>query len=400
MTIALFSDSYLPTKSGIVTVVMQLREQLLQNGIRVVLVVPYTTDEYKTNDKDIYQIKSRPLGMGTDQFFTYPNMKDIIQFLKDRNVDLVHCHTEFNVSQAGIKAAKALGVPVIATLHTMWEDFYKYYLPMANLIPVGLIRFGVKMLYRKFFAFIAVSTKAKNYFDKKFMLPKIPSVIIPNSIDEEKFNTKTLTKKEKESLREKYNISKDDKVILFLGRIAEEKRVLELINVGDKIFSQYKNAKLIFVGSGPALEQVKEKASKSKYAKNFVFTGFIDWVRVSEFYSIADVFVSISLSEMHSMTVLEAIISDVPIVVRHEESYLDTVENGVDGYLENTDEEVANRIVKLLKDEKELKALSKNCKKVASKFSISNYTKNTIKVYEKILKTYPNKISEEELNRL
>ena len=55
MTIALFSDSYLPTKSGIVTVVVQLQEQLKKMGHKVILVTVETTDEYETYDPDIYR---------------------------------------------------------------------------------------------------------------------------------------------------------------------------------------------------------------------------------------------------------------------------------------------------------------------------------------------------------
>ena len=68
MTIALFSDSYLPTKSGIVTVVVQLQEQLKKMGHRVILVTVETTAEDETYDQDIYRTRSVALGLGTDQF--------------------------------------------------------------------------------------------------------------------------------------------------------------------------------------------------------------------------------------------------------------------------------------------------------------------------------------------
>ena len=63
MTIALFSDSYLPTKSGVVTVVLQLRNQLIKQGHRVLLITVETTQEYSTDDPDIYRVRSMPLGL-------------------------------------------------------------------------------------------------------------------------------------------------------------------------------------------------------------------------------------------------------------------------------------------------------------------------------------------------
>ena len=97
MTIALFSDSYLPTKSGIVTVVVQLQEQLKKLGHRVILVTVETTDEYETYDQDIYRVHSVALGLGTDQFVGIPAMHPLINYLRDAKVDIIHCHTEFGI---------------------------------------------------------------------------------------------------------------------------------------------------------------------------------------------------------------------------------------------------------------------------------------------------------------
>ena len=72
MTIALFSDSYLPTKSGVVTVVLQLREQLIKLGHKVLLITVETTEDFHSDDPLVYQVHSKPLGMGTDQSSIYP----------------------------------------------------------------------------------------------------------------------------------------------------------------------------------------------------------------------------------------------------------------------------------------------------------------------------------------
>ena len=134
MTIALFSDSYLPTKSGIVTVVVQLREQLIKMGHRVILVTVNTTEEYATQDPDIYRVHSVPLGLGTDQFLALPAMHPLVHYLRDQHVEIIHCHTEFGVGKAGLRAARILKIPAICTTHTMWVDFYKYYLPHVQKI--------------------------------------------------------------------------------------------------------------------------------------------------------------------------------------------------------------------------------------------------------------------------
>ena len=102
MTIALFSDSYLPTKSGIVTVVIQLREQLIKLGHKVLLVTVETTDEYKTDDPLIYRVHSKPLGLGTDQFISLPFLPPILKFIKENDT----VYDPRKIIQSGEKAIK------------------------------------------------------------------------------------------------------------------------------------------------------------------------------------------------------------------------------------------------------------------------------------------------------
>ena len=149
MTIALFTDSYLPTKSGVVTVVVQLREQLMKLGHKVVLVT-VEGSEPAEKDPTIYRARSRALGRGTDQFVAVPNYHPITKFIRANNVDLIHCHTEFGIGKAGVHCAKKLNIPCICTTHTMWTDFYKFYLPLGEHISPRIIQKLLNNFYGKF----------------------------------------------------------------------------------------------------------------------------------------------------------------------------------------------------------------------------------------------------------
>ena len=394
MTIALFSDSYLPTKSGIVTVVVQLQEQLKKLGHKVILVTVETTDEYETYDPDIYRTRSVALGLGTDQFLSIPAMHPLIKYLKENKVDIIHCHTEFGLGKAGLRAAKILKIPAICTTHTMWTDFYKYYLAFGKLISPKIINAIMKKYYGKFNSLIGVSTKARNYFKQPGMLPDMPSVIIPNAIDKEKFQKTHISEKQKAELRASYGIKADETMLLFVGRIGEEKRVLELLKVCKNVTRKNRKIKMVFVGNGPAYEDmIKEAASEIK-EKSIIFTGFIEWTKVSEYYESADLFVTTSLSEMHSMTILEALLSGLPVIVRRDESYLDSVFDGINGYLTDSEEEMEARILELADDKEKIKAFGQKSLEITKNFSIETNVKKTIKVYEEVIKAYPGRIDD------
>ena len=397
MTIALFSDSYLPTKSGIVTVVVQLQEQLKKLGHRVILVTVETTDEYETYDPDIYRVHSVALGLGTDQFVGIPAMHPLIHFLKDAGVELIHCHTEFGIGKAGLRAAHVLKIPAICTTHTMWTDFYKYYLSFGKIISPKIINGIMKKYYGKFDSLIGVSTKARNYFKQEGMLPNMPSVIIPNAIDKEKFQKAHISQEQKLALRKSYNINPDDIMLLFVGRIGEEKRVFELLKVCQNLSKKNKKIKMVFVGNGPAYEDMLKKASAEIASKQIIFTGFIEWTKVSEYYESADIFVTTSLSEMHSMTILEAQLSGLPIIVRRDESYLDSVFEGENGYLTDTEEEMEEKILEFAADSDKRKRFGERSLEITKRFTIEAHIKKTLKVYEEVMKAYPGKINDIEV---
>jgi 1,2-diacylglycerol 3-alpha-glucosyltransferase len=394
MTIALFSDSYLPTKSGIVTVVIQLRDQLIKLGHKVLLVTVETTEEFKTDDPLIFRVPSKPLGLGTDQFISLPKKKDVLKFIKSHNVDLIHCHTEFGVAYTGLYCAKKLHIPSICTTHTMWTDFYKYYLPFGKFISPRVISSIINSFYKKFDSLIGVSSKARNFFKLPKNIPNVPSVIVPNAIDESKFNQIHLTLKEKNEIRKSYGISPNDVVLLFLGRIAEEKRVFELLAMCKKLVSKCDNCKVIFVGSGPAYDDMVKESQKEIESKKIIYTGFIEWEKVHSFYESSDIFITASLSEMHSMTILEAELSSLPIVVRRDDSYLDSVFDGENGYVCDSEDEMEERLLELINDSKKRKSFAKRSLEITKDFSIEKHIERTLFVYDEVIKSYPKRIDD------
>lgn len=394
MTIALFSDSYLPTKSGVVTVVLQLREQLIKLGHKVLLITVETTEEFHSDDPLVYQVHSKPLGMGTDQFISLPFIPNLVKFLKKNNVELIHCHTEFGIGNAAVICAKTLKIPAICTTHTMWTEFYKHYIPMAKFISPNVIQKTMKIFYKRFNALIAVSSKARNLTKSKKMLPKMPSVIIPNAIDDSKFVQKHLPEQEKQEIRSKYGIKNTDVLLLFLGRLAEEKRVFELLTICKNVVKKCGNCKVMFVGNGPAYIGMTNICTKEISEGKIIFTGFVEWEKVHNFYESADIFITASLSEMHSMTILEAELSSLPIVTRKDDSYIDSIFDNENGYLCNTDEEMEEKIIQLISDEVKRKKFGKKSLEITKNFTIEKYMQRTLFVYDEVIKKYPKKVND------
>ncbi|MDY4902861.1 MAG: glycosyltransferase [Treponema sp.] len=401
MNIALFSDSYLPTKSGIVTVVIQLKKILEDLGHNVVIVTvgrdEFDFDENSPDEKNVFRVKSILSPVGDGQYIGIPFKKEVVAFLKKHNIEIIHAHTEFFMGHMAIVAGKELNVPVVASTHTMWEDYYRYYLHLGKMIPRRVIRKAVQLVYRKFYAFINVSKKAHDYFNKPFMLPHIPSAIIPNAIDGAKFARKECSEKEKSDLKLKLGIKENEKVVLYVGRMVEEKRLLELYEIMKKVVSERNDVKIIFVGSGAMEKVLIKKCNTDSLSGKMLFTGFVDWNNLYIYYAISDVFVTASLSEMHSMTVLEALLAGKCVVCRKDSSFDDTVLDGVDGYSCESDEEMKDVLVKLLGNREEISRLSKNALEICKNFTLERHGKRTVAFYKAVLDSFPGKITGEQL---
>ncbi len=400
MNIALFSDSYLPTKSGIVTVVIQLKHILEELGHKVVIVTvsnKHSSDVDFEEDEDILRVKSIHSFVGDDQYIGIPIRHKVVEFLEKHEVRLIHAHTEFFIGQMAILAGKKIGIPVIATTHTMWEDYYRHYFTMGALVPKSVVRQIVRQLYKHFYALINVSEKAKNYFTLPKMLPNKACAIIPNAIDTEKFISHEWTDSEKAEIRREYKIEPTDKIMLYVGRVVEEKRVEEMLDVIIRVVNSRRDVKMLFVGAGGALYDLEQRVQKEGLTDKIIFTGFVDWFKVSSLYSVADVFITTSLSEMHSMTILEALSLGVPVVCREDTSFSDTVFQGENGFMAKTDEEMDGFINRVLDDDKLRASMCKKAKEVAGRFTLRLHGLRTVAFYEEVLKHYPYKIKSEDL---
>ncbi len=388
MNIAIFSDCYIPIKNGVVTSILQLKEGLENKGHNVIII---TSDvpNYKDKDKNIFRLPSVKAGLGTEQRFAFFNQGPINRFLKKKNIDIIHSHTEFSIGYSGKWAAKKLKIPHVHTTHTMWEE-YNHYILNGRLVSKKMIRNILKTYLKKIDAFICPSIKAKKYYQD--LMPNTPSVIIHNGIDIQKFKSTPISKTEIAQLRKEFELKKHNKILIFVGRIGKEKRVLELFNAVLPVLKATHNTKMIFVGEGPALKELIKLSTECHLHKEFVFTGFVNWELIYRLYSMANVFVTTSLSEVQPMTLIEATMCGLPIIARKDESYLDLVQNDRNGYLVDSDEEITIKLKYLLNNNIKLKEFSKMSLIISQAFTAENHVNKVEEFYKKVLELYPDKL--------
>jgi glycosyltransferase involved in cell wall biosynthesis len=381
MNIGIFADAYLPTKNGMVTSINQLKTSLEANGHNVYIFT--VSDKNATKISGVYRSFSVGISRKNEGRLSLVNYRKTKKIVKSLKIDLIHTHSEFTMGLAGKKIAQSLNIPLIHTCHTLWQH-YKHYI-MGGLI-FKLV--SVETIMRKFLQgykyIVTPSIKAKKYFvklsDKKAIYE-----IVPNGIDEDKFLQKIPSEKEIKQVKKIHGIKDNDKIALFVGRLGPEKRVIELVNAWIPQLKKNDSYKLIVVGDGPSLKEIKQIAEANNLTDKIILPGYVLWEKINLYYKISTVNVSVSLSETSSMTGIESLIQGLPIVVRKDDAFAEIVEEGVNGYYAKTDNELVLKTIKIFKNKSLATKLSNNSKLISKKFSASNHGKKMLAFYTKVL---------------
>lgn len=381
MRIAIFTDCYTPVKNGVVTSIRELKTGLEAKGHHVI-VFTVQVKGYNDQESGIIRFRSIPIGLGTEIAFGLVNQFTVNRMIRSHKIEIIHIHTELNLCISGMLAAHKFALPRIHTTHTLWEE-YRHYLLNGILLSPTLIRVLAKLILRGSAGLVAPSVKAKNYYQP--IVPDTPFEVIPNGMDRTKFGYKPFTLQEINEIRKRWSIIPKDKVILFVGRIGKEKRVVELFNAILPVLKANLQTKMVFVGDGPCRKELESRSCNLKLGERILFTGYVDWESVHELYSLSNLFVTASMSEVHSMTMIEAMMCSLPIVARRDESFIASVTDGINGYLAESDGDLTEKILQVVNNEEKLQHMGEESLRVSKKYSGAAHANRMEKFYEHIL---------------
>ena len=315
MRIGIFTDTYPPFINGVSTSVVMLKKALEQKGHDVYIVTVNNENlKYKyEEDEKIVRIPGVPTGI-YDYRLTgiYPLVA--LNKIRKWKLDIIHSQTEFSVGTFARIISKQFRIPLVHTYHTMYEDYVHYITKgYFNGASKKIVEYLTLFYCDKTISELIVPTKkAYELFKQKYMVDR-NVYIVPTGIEVERFykeNNKQLNIVKK---RKELGINKDDFVILFVGRIAQEKSIDILLESMPLLIKECsKKIKLLIVGDGPDLNDNKKYVRDNKLEKQVIFTGKVPWENIPEYYLISDVFATASTSETQGLTVIEAMAASLP----------------------------------------------------------------------------------------
>ncbi len=372
---------------GIARVVHDLSKRLIKDGHEVT-VVTYrdnaSVPEYE-NDKgvNVYRV---------DNYMIHPNnfidwimqlnfnmMAKATEIInKEGGFDVIHAH-DWLVTYAAKSLKNAYDIPIVATIHAteagrnsgIHDDTQRYINDTEWLLTYEATEVIVNSNYMK------------NELQRLFGLPFDKINVIPNGI-----NLNNFVGIERDyDFRRQYAMD-NEKIILYVGRLVYEKGIQHLIAAMPKILSNYNDAKLIIVGKGGMLDELKAETSNLGLDNKVYFTGYMDSKKIQKMYKCADVAVFPSTYEPFGIVALEAMLAGVPTVVSDIGGLDEIVLHGVDGmksYAGNANS-IADSVTTLLYDHQLATNVSKKAKqKVKEQFNWEKIAQDTHFTYEKAI---------------
>lgn len=287
--------------------------------------------------------------------------------------DVVHINTIFPSDYRMAKRAKKEGKKVVYHAHSTKEDFQNSFTGSNLIAP--LFKKWIMKCYR-LGDIILTPTEYSKTLLKGYGIEN-PVYAISNGVDTSLFSKNILAR---EDFRKKYGLRQDDKVIMSVGLYFERKGILDFVELAE----QMPEYKFIWFGYTPDI-QIPSKVRRAvhKSLPNLIFAGYVPKEELINAYSSCDLFFFPSYEETEGIVVLEALSSEIPVLLRDIPVYENWLENRKDVYKGKTNKEFSSLIKDIL--EKRLPVLTWNGRKRALERDVNCQARKLNRYYEQLV---------------
>jgi glycosyltransferase involved in cell wall biosynthesis len=337
LRIALFSEVYWPMVSGVGVTLLRLTEALEARGHQVRVYSATYPLPPQGDRPEVHRSPSVPLFLYPDVQWAFPRLREVVDDLARFRPDVVHVATEFSLGIAGVKAARQLGIPIVASAHTDYDQY--------------AVRYGVTWALRAGWHYL------------RWFYGQAHRVLCPSRIYEEHLHSRGVTHTgiwsrgvdpaefhpsfRSEAYRARFGLGPGDLLVTYIGRIAREKNLELLLRAWEDLVSVRSGGQLVLVGRGPLEEEIRRRELPGVHV-----TGLLRGRELAEAYASADVFTFPSPTETFGNSLLEAMGSGLPSLVAAAGGVLEFAEHGRNAWLvaPNSTEAIAEGLGRLLSD--------------------------------------------------
>lgn len=295
------TETWPPEVNGVAMTLERLVVGLRQRGHRVRVVRPRQAGEARGSESlldDETLVPGCPIPGYRGLRFGLPAARRLRAAWRADPPDAVHLVTEGPLGHSALRAARALGLPVLAGFHTDFETYARHY-RLAWLAPL------VEAILRRFhnrcdLNLIPTRALAEHLAGRGF----VNLGLLARGVDTRLFHPA----RRSPELRAAWGAGPEDPVLMHVGRVAPEKDLDRVVEAFRAVRARRPRARLVFVGDGPS------RARLERAYPDITFAGVQRGEDLASHYASADLFVFASLSETFGNVVTEAMASGLPIL--------------------------------------------------------------------------------------
>lgn len=378
MKIGMMVDSYKPYISGITNYV-EVNKYYLEKMGHDVFVFTFGDLEYQDNEKNIIRSAGVPLA-DSGFYLSLRYSREARKLLQ--KMDVVHVHHPFLSGRLALRYCRSFQIPIAYTNHTRYDLYAQAYLPlMPDEMSTGLLQAYMPSFCKAVDLVITPSAGMEKVLRELNVEERIE--IVPNGVDLKNFQSA------KPLDRKKFGYKKDDIVLVYAGRIALEKNLPFLIDSFIGIAKALSNVHLLLIGGGVSQyeEEIRGKINEVNFANRIQWIGKIPYNQLPQHLAMADIFVTASVTEVHPLSVIEAMGAGLPAMGIESVGVGDTIEDGVTGFLSSHDMSAFTaKLTRLCLDPNLRKQMSKFAREASSTYAIERTTKIMEKHYVSLKK--------------
>ncbi|HLN55166.1 MAG TPA: glycosyltransferase [Bacteroidales bacterium] len=287
-------------------------------------IVPYTDPEdfwkvvnsevsgyqmfIETNDKGRVDFSGRYDNNLMSEIEKYAVVASVIAM--ENEFDIIHAH-DWLAYPAGIAAMEVSGKPLVIHVHA--TDFDR---SGGNVNPdvYRIEKSGMDAASK----IITVSNLTRDIVINKYNIDPAKVETVYNAVDPVAISENMMVKK-----------GFDEKVVTFLGRITMQKGPEYFIEAANKVLKKMGNVRFVMAGSGDMMEKMMRRAAALKITDRFHFTGFLKGPDVFSMLYMSDVYIMPSVSEPFGISPLEAMQSNVPVIISKQSGVAEVLTHAV-----------------------------------------------------------------------
>jgi glycosyltransferase involved in cell wall biosynthesis len=328
MKIGMMADTYKPYISG-VTNYIALNKQALEAAGHEVYVFTFGDLDYKDDEPRV--IRSPGLPLADTGFYLSLRHKTAVKKLI-QTMDVVHVHHPFLSGRLAISFCRPAHIPIVYTNHTRLDLYAQARLPlMPEEVSLSFLQAYMPDFCESMDLVISPSPGMEKVLRQYSV--KGPIEVVPNGVDLTRFhNAQPLPRSE-------FGFADDDILLVYAGRIAPEKNLEFLFQAFAGVSRLIPNVYLLIVGGGQKdhMEAITPIPGNLGIADRVRFVGMIPYDKLPSYLAMCDVFVTASVTEVHPLSVIEAMGAGLPILGIESPGVGDSVTDGETGLLAKDD---------------------------------------------------------------